>query len=81
MTDKISKYLSKLNKSELELMLSLFRRIKAGDDYGLNIIELKGHKGIYRLRKGRIRIIYENREGKITILLATNRDDQTYRDF
>jgi len=82
MADKIEKYLSKLSKKQYLLVVELIKRILVQDLEGLDCKPLKGHKSIYRVRKGRIRIIFRIAEdGGVMFLQISSRDSQTYRDF
>ncbi len=46
----------------------------------LNIRKLKGHDTLYRVRVGRVCIIYRD-EGDITIEYVGMRNEKTYRGF
>jgi len=80
-SDKIQKFLAKLSSRELEKILAVTVRIQAADFGGLNIKPMKGHKGFFRVRVGRVRIIFKLTAKGYEIIHITNRDDQTYRDF
>ena len=79
MVDKINKALAKLSPKKQQQILALFQKIKAGDFVGLDRKKLKGYANLYRVRKGRIRVIYTQDDTGIQILAVKNRDDQTYR--
>lgn len=81
MTDKITKELNKFSVKEKETVKELLIQIKARDFVGLNRQKLKGQKSIYRLKKGRIRIIYSDGGKSIKILAIERRDDKTYKNF
>lgn len=82
MPDRLEKFLAKLHGRELLLVQNLMLRIKLGELDGLQIKPLKGHKNFYRLRKGRVRIIFEIRSDREPEIHSVGyRDDQTYRDF
>jgi mRNA-degrading endonuclease RelE of RelBE toxin-antitoxin system len=81
MTDKISKELAKYTAKERGLVKDILTQLKSGDTKGLNITKLKGHSDIFRLRKGRIRIIYQQRSTSTKILAIEKRSEKTYRDF
>lgn len=81
MTDKIDKELSKLTSKERETVNDILHRLKSNRQ-GLQISKLKGHETIFRVRKGRIRIIYQEKEtGIIKVLAIERRSEKTYRDF
>lgn len=82
MADKLEKFLAKLRGRELLLVQDLLLRIQLGELDGLQIKPLKGHKNFYRVRKGRLRIIFEVKpSGEPEVHAIGYRDDQTYRDF
>lgn len=82
MADKIKKFLAKLPNDQLIFLLPYLRAIKANNIEGMNTKQLKGHKGIYRARIGKYRVVFRPVNTTQTeILLIGKRDDQTYRDF
>lgn len=81
MTDKLSKELAKLGAKELEHVAMVLRQIRVQDLQGLNVTKLKGHHDIFRVRKGRLRIIYRQNDGAISVLAIERRSEKTYRDF
>ena len=82
MADNFTKFLRKLSRKDKEIVLTIYRQILARDFTGLHIRKLVGQKDIFRVRYGRIRIIYwDNGKDIPEILKATFRDDSTYREF
>ena len=61
----------------LPVTLSLARR--AG--VGLDLKKLKGRNDIYRIRKGKIRIIYRVDNKQIYLLAIERRSENTYKDI
>ncbi|HAU39459.1 MAG: hypothetical protein UV80_C0004G0065 [Candidatus Peregrinibacteria bacterium GW2011_GWF2_43_17] len=57
--DKIEKFLAKLTAKERELVATLIRRAICGDLNGLDVKKLKGFGGLYRIRDGKIRVVFE----------------------
>ena len=51
------------------------------DLIGFNVQKLKGRIDIYRVRKGRVRVIYRNQNGVVEILDVGLRDDKTYKNL
>lgn len=77
--DKIAKALKKLAAGEKEIIKIILVKINARDFNGLDIKKLKGRQDIYRVRKGKIRVIYKIDENKkIFILIIERRNDNTY---
>lgn len=56
-------------------------KILSNDLQGADIKKIKTNGELYRLRKGRIRIIFEKKGGKFMIKKITFRDNQTYQDL
>jgi mRNA-degrading endonuclease RelE of RelBE toxin-antitoxin system len=81
MADKIKKLLAKLSKQERELVKLLILRVKLNDTLGLDIKQLKGHKDLFRVRKGRIRVVYRKSPGTFLILRIDRRNEKTYKDL
>ncbi len=82
MADKIKKFLSRLSRREFELIEALLLDIRNNQLDNLDVKPLKGHKNIFRVRKGQIRLIFsKNNSGEVKILSISRRDDQTYRNF
>jgi len=81
MSDKITKSLQKLTKTEQQQVKLLLTKIKNDDLLGLNIVKLKSRNDIFRVRKGRFRIIFRKATHEIEILAIERRSEKTYRDF
>ncbi len=81
MVDKIQKALDKFSLKEKELVKEILELIKVGKVVGLDVKKLKGQDGIYRVRKGQIRIIYRIVADAIFVITIERRNDNTYRDF
>lgn len=77
--DKISKALKKFNKKEKIIIKSILLKIKAKSFTDLNIQKLRGKENIFRVKKGKIRIIYKiNENNNIYLLTIERRSDTTY---
>ena len=61
--DSVAKFLSKLSKKELSLILVLLEKIKIGEIESLDLKKLKWKKNLYRIRKWKIRIVFEKSDG------------------
>ena len=81
MVDKISKELIKFSSKEKELIKNLLIRIKENKLAGLDLKKLKGRDDIFRVRKGKIRIIFRTVNDQIYLLTIEKRNDNTYRDY
>ena len=81
MTDRIAKSLDRLNGKEKRSVKSVLVLIKRGDLASLDVKKLRGHKDIFRVRKGNIRIIYRDTGSGIFILAIERRSEKAYRGF
>jgi mRNA-degrading endonuclease RelE of RelBE toxin-antitoxin system len=75
--DKIAKALKKLTDREKEIIKAILVKINCQNFNGLDIKKLKSRQDIYRVRKGKIRIIYQL-NNKIFILTIERKNDNTY---
>ncbi|MBI2052129.1 MAG: hypothetical protein HY452_01600 [Parcubacteria group bacterium] len=77
--DKISKVLQKFSAEEKEKIISILICLKSGKMSGLDLKKLKGRPDIFRVRKGKIRILYRKSDkGGIYILTIERRNENTY---
>jgi len=80
--DKIAKALKKLNAKERASVKKILVSISVGKLEGLHIKKLRGRKDIFRVRKGKMRIIYRvGKSGDAFILAIERRSERTYRRF
>lgn len=82
MTDKITKLLSKLSQKDLKRIGDTVEKIATLELEGLDIKTLKGQTGIFRVRVGSYRIIFNiNQNKKPNIVSISRRNEKTYKDF
>ena len=80
--DKIEKAMGRLSAKEKEIVRDILGRLREDNIPGLDVQKLRGHKDIFRSRKGYIRIIYRKTEPKnIFVLAIERRSKKTYRSF
>lgn len=79
--DKIDKSLKRLQPKDRFLAESIVSRLIARKFQDLNIVKLKGHKHILRVKVGRLRIIFRLTPEAVIILEIGLRSEKTYRDF
>ena len=73
--DKISKFLGKLSKKELATILIILSDIRALNLEQYDVKALKGKDRLFRLRKGKIRIIFKKQDSKgILVKIAFRKD-------
>lgn len=77
--NKIHKALKNLSAKERCSVEKILSRISQGDFVNLDIKKLKDRQDIFRVRKGSLRIIFRQVEGKKVIILnLERRSDNTY---
>ncbi len=79
--DKIEKALQKLTDKERAIVKLLLEKLYSNTTHGLDVAQLKGYSDIYRLRKGRLRIIFRTEGAAIYLLKIDRRNEATYHDF
>ena len=80
MVDKITKALSKFSASEKELVKKMLLKIKSRKFDSLDLKKLKGRSDIYRVRKGKVRIMFRLTKEEIYILAIEKRNEKTYKN-
>jgi mRNA-degrading endonuclease RelE of RelBE toxin-antitoxin system len=56
-SDKIVKFLKKLNARDLKRVIADIEKLQSGDDNELDLKPLRGRKNLYRIRSGNVRIV------------------------
>jgi len=77
--DKIKKALKSFNQKERDAIKSILIKIKNDDLENLDLKKLKKRNNIFRIRKGKIRIIYCKQNNGINILVIERRNETTYK--
>jgi len=77
--DKIDKALNKLIFKEKEQMKNIIKALQLGRFDNLDIKKLKGFQDVFRVRKGRLRIVYQLLGRKIIFLKIDKRKKNTYK--
>lgn len=78
--DKIGKALIKLTSKEREWVKTILSVLSTNNINSLDIKKLKERNDIFRVRKGKIRILYRiNERGGIYILKISRRNEKTYK--
>lgn len=76
--DKIQKFLLKLEKKQRVLLLHILTDIRALNLKGYDVKPLQGKMGMFRLRKGVIRIVFAKTRGiGLVIAIAYRKDIYT----
>ena len=75
----LRKLLSKFNREDREILEFLTDKIISLNWHGLDIKKLQGYQDIFRLRKGKIRIIFYKHKVGISIINIERRNEKTYK--
>lgn len=79
--DKIIKALQKLSAKDRKLIKEILLKIKDNYFVGLDVKKLKSCDNIFRVRVGKLRIIFTKNSEKIDILAIEKRSDNTYNKY
>lgn len=80
--DKIKKALKSLLVSDRKIIKDILLKIQFGNWESLDIKKLKNNDNIFRVRKGKMRIIFKSdKNGNIKILAIEKRLDTTYNNY
>lgn len=79
--DAISKALAKLTEKERAQIKLILLKLASNQTRALSIAKLKGQKDIYRIRSGKIRIIFKYSNNQYFLLAVERRSDNTYRKY
>ena len=78
MTSCIEQLLAKISAKEKTMLIEISEKITSNDFTGLDIKKLSGHENLYRVRKGKFRIIFQITKTTTIILAIEKRTDTTY---
>jgi len=76
--NRIEKLLQKLSPKERATVKSILLKINSRNYKNLDIKKLKGNKGIFRVRKGDMRIIFTTSNKDICVLSIGRKNDVIY---
>jgi len=76
--NKIQKALQKFDESERIALKKIIVQIKSGNFSNLDLKKLKGHNNVFRVRKGKFRVIFSTGNDKIILIAIGRRNDTTY---
>jgi mRNA-degrading endonuclease RelE of RelBE toxin-antitoxin system len=79
MTSNIEKFLAKITAKEKTILDATAKKVRSNDFTGLDVKKLSGHEDVFRIRKGKFRIIFQVTKTNVKILLIDKRSDTTYK--
>ena len=79
--DKLQKLFRRIREVDRDRLIAIISEIKSGKIAHLDVRKLKGKITIYRVRKGRFRILFKRRKdtGEFEITDVKYRDEGTYK--
>lgn len=81
---KLEKFLKKLSSEERQRVKDILIKLLSGELHTLHTLDvkkLKGHKSLYRIRKGDLRIVFFQEEGTPSVVFIGKRGDFRYKRF
>lgn len=79
--DKIEKLLKKLSKKDFDAVQEVLQKILLHETTDLDIKKLSGYQSVFRVRVGKLRIIFIKKVNDIEILEISRRSEKTYRTY
>ena len=76
--EKLEKNLNSLSENQKIKIKEILLKIKSGNLNNLDLKKLKEREDVFRVRKGKIRVIFYYKKDKIYILSIEKRNDNTY---
>ena len=78
---KLERFLKRLDRDERETLEKVLHQIERGDFANLDVKKLKGGSGLFRVRKGSIRIVFL-KDAEVTRLVSVERRSKdTYKNL
>ena len=77
--DKIGKVLQKLTSKEKFLIKEIIKALQSERFDNLDIKKLKGYDDVFRVRRGKIRIVYRLKRKDLIIVRIDRRSKKTYK--
>jgi mRNA interferase RelE/StbE len=74
----LKKLLSRFDEEERKIIEILIKKIVSLNWKNLDIKKLKGYEDVFRVRKGKIRIIFSKNKKEINIISIERRCEDTY---
>jgi mRNA-degrading endonuclease RelE of RelBE toxin-antitoxin system len=76
--DKVTKELEKLSNKEKAIIKRILIALQKGEFNDFDVKRLKGRDDVFRIRKGKMRIIFRVKEKEVFVLSLERRSDTTY---
>ena len=77
--DKAEKFVRRLTQKERLVVGEIVEKVEKGDTSELDMKKLKGQSGLFRVRHGDIRVIFQKTEDVIVVISVDRRREDTYK--
>jgi len=77
--DSIGKFLKRLSPKEREIMEDIIKNILSNTLHNLDIKKLRGEQGLFRVRKGNIRVVFFKERDVTRIVFLGRRNENMYK--
>ena len=77
--DKSTKFLKRLSSKERLVIEEIIEKVQKGAVGELDVKILRGHSGLFRVRHGAIRVLFQKREDGIVVISIDRRHEDTYK--
>ena len=81
MVDHTQKALDSFSPKEILIVEKLYDHICTSTFETLDIKKLKGHSAVFRVRKGKIRVIFVKQKDGNVVIDVSRRNDKTYMAY
>ena len=77
--DSIEKFLKRLSPKEREIVEDIIKDILSNTLHNLDIKKLRGEQGLFRVRKGNIRVVFFKKRDVTRIIFLGRRNENMYK--
>ena len=81
MVDHIQKVLNSFSSKEILIVEKLYEHIRTNKFETLDIKKLRGHSTVFRVKKGKIRVIFVKQKDGNVVIDVSRRNDKTYMTY
>lgn len=77
--NKTEKFLRRLNRKERLAVGEIIEKVEKGDTSALDMKKLKGQSGLFRVRHGSVRVVFQKTESATVVISVDRRHEDTYK--
>jgi len=79
--DKVTKFIKRLTSKERLAAEEIIEKVRKGYLRELDVKKLKGQSGLFRVRHGAIRVIFQKTDDSVVIISIDRRCKDTYKGY